>query len=115
MAACQALAVVGDRSILGALQTALRRDDEDIRVRQACLAAAVDAVGEPAVHLVIEQAHDRMIAFYALRLLAKLRSPAAIPFLRETVERERRGRIHAAALQALRLTERAHPAAPADP
>ena len=108
LAACHALAAVGDGTALTALTHTVQREGEDIRVRQACLNAAVRAAGEDAVDLVIDQARDRVIAFYALRLLAQLRSEKAIPFLRETVAREQRGRIHAAALQALRLTERAH-------
>ncbi len=108
LAACHALAAVGDGTALTALKQTVQRDGEDVRVRQACLNAAVRAAGEDAVDLVIDQARDRVIAFYALRLLAQLRSKKAIPFLQETVRREQRGRIHAAALQALRLTEREH-------
>lgn len=108
-AACASLGVTAGPEVLPALRRALARAGEDIRVRQACLKAAVTAVGEPSVDLVIEQAADPLLTFYAVRLLERLHSPAAVPFLEATIAAQERGRIHAAATQALRRTREHHP------
>lgn len=103
-AACSALVTAGAPDVLPELAAVLDRDREDIRVRQACLRAAALVAGEDAVALVIEHAEDPLLTFYAIRLLETLRSEAAIPYLEATIEREKRGRIHAAATLALRRT-----------
>lgn len=108
-AACTALVTAGAPDVLPLLASVVRASGEDIRVRQLCLKAAAFSARQDAVSLVIEQAGDPLLTFYAIRLLETLRSPAAIGFLEETIEREKRGRIHAAATLALRKTLEARP------
>ena len=77
------------------------------RSKEACLEAAAYATGERSVPLLIENAEDPLLRFYAIRLLERVGSEASVPFLEATIEKEKRGRVHAAATSALRKIKRA--------
>ncbi|MCA9706930.1 MAG: sulfatase-like hydrolase/transferase [Myxococcales bacterium] len=105
-AACTALIEVGGPAQFDVLRVAASRRGEDLRVRQACLKAAALATGERSVPILIQSARDPLLTFYSIRLMERVGSKAAVPFLEQTIARHKRGRVHAAATSALRRIQR---------